>query len=60
MQKFIGSKFFDWDLQMYNEKTDEPAKARSSDVNEELGQVIGYSCNNIHRHISLSNLTVVL
>ena len=39
MQKFIGAKFFNWDLQMYNADTDEPAKARSSDVNEELGQV---------------------
>jgi len=39
MQKFIGSKFFDWDMHMYNDETDEPAKARSSDVNEELGQV---------------------
>jgi hypothetical protein len=44
MQKFIGAKFFDWDLMMYNVVTDEPAKARTSDLNEELGQVGSVPC----------------
>lgn len=31
--------FFDWDVEMYDELSDEPAKALTSDLNEELGQV---------------------
>ncbi|WAR27505.1 AT11B-like protein, partial [Mya arenaria] len=38
LQKFIGSMFFDWDLDMYDPNTNEPAKANTSDLNEELGQ----------------------
>ncbi|XP_057301942.1 phospholipid-transporting ATPase IF-like isoform X1 [Hydractinia symbiolongicarpus] len=39
IQKFSGALFFDWDLELYHESTDEPAKANTSDLNEELGQV---------------------
>ncbi|KAK7484877.1 hypothetical protein BaRGS_00023920 [Batillaria attramentaria] len=39
MQKFIGSLFFSWDLDMYDEKRDLRAQANTSDLNEELGQV---------------------
>lgn len=28
-----------WDLQMYYEKNDTPAKARTTTLNEELGQI---------------------
>ena len=28
-----------WDLKMYYEKTDTPAKARTTTLNEELGQI---------------------
>ncbi|XP_037079710.1 phospholipid-transporting ATPase ID-like [Pollicipes pollicipes] len=35
MQSFL----INWDLQMYYEKTDTPAKARTTTLNEELGQV---------------------
>ena len=31
--------FFDWDLDMYDPVTNERAKANTSDLNEELGQV---------------------
>jgi len=40
VQKFVGSMFFDWDVEMYDPATNEPAKANTSDLNEELGQVI--------------------
>ncbi len=39
LQKFFGSFFFVWDLQLYDYETDQPAKCNSSDLNEELGQV---------------------
>ena len=39
MQKFIGSLFFSWDVNMYDERTDLPAQTNTSDLNEELGQV---------------------
>ena len=28
-----------WDLKMYHDKTDTPAKARTTTLNEELGQI---------------------
>ncbi|XP_059171339.1 phospholipid-transporting ATPase IF-like [Physella acuta] len=39
LQKFLGSLFFGWDVLMYDPTIDEPAKAITSDLNEELGQV---------------------
>jgi phospholipid-translocating ATPase len=39
MQKFFGSLFLIWDLELYDEETNEPAKCNSSDLNEELGQI---------------------
>ncbi len=39
LQRFLGSEFFQWDLAMYDEKTNEPAKVNSSDLNEDLGQI---------------------
>lgn len=39
LQKFFGSLFLIWDLQLYEESTNQPAKCNSSDLNEELGQV---------------------
>ena len=39
VMKFGGKLFFEWDADMYDPLTDEPAKANTSDINEELGQV---------------------
>ncbi|XP_050456062.1 phospholipid-transporting ATPase IF-like isoform X4 [Cataglyphis hispanica] len=39
LQKFLGSLFFAWDLDMYDAANDQPALANTSDLNEELGQV---------------------
>lgn len=39
VQKFVGSLYLQWDLEMYDEETDTAAKANTSDLNEELGQV---------------------
>lgn len=39
MQKFVGSLYLQWDLEMYDEEMDTAAKANTSDLNEELGQV---------------------
>ncbi|XP_013415921.1 probable phospholipid-transporting ATPase IF [Lingula anatina] len=39
VQKFIGSMFFAWDIKMYDDGTEQAAKANTSDLNEELGQV---------------------
>ncbi|VDM32750.1 unnamed protein product [Hydatigera taeniaeformis] len=38
-QKFFGSIFFGWDIQMYDEDIEEPALVNTSDILEELGQV---------------------
>lgn len=37
--KFIQAIFINWDLDMYDEETDTPAMARTSNLNEELGQI---------------------
>ncbi|XP_045203321.2 probable phospholipid-transporting ATPase IA isoform X3 [Mercenaria mercenaria] len=37
--KFIQAIFINWDLDMYCEETDTPAMARTSNLNEELGQI---------------------
>lgn len=39
LQKFIGSLFFSWDVDMYDECNNLPALVNTSDLNEELGQV---------------------
>ncbi|XP_076656807.1 phospholipid-transporting ATPase IF [Halictus rubicundus] len=39
LQKFLGSFFFSWDIDLYDEKTNQPALTNTSDLNEELGQV---------------------
>lgn len=39
LQKFIGSMFFSLDIDLYDEMTNQRAKANTSDLNEELGQV---------------------
>ena len=39
LQKFIGSMFFGWDLAMFDGVQEIRAKANTSDLNEELGQV---------------------
>lgn len=51
LQKFFGSMFFEWDVEMYDEITNEPAKAMTSDLNEELGQVLLHSLLIIHSFI---------
>ncbi|CAF1628478.1 unnamed protein product, partial [Adineta ricciae] len=37
--KFIQAYFINWDKDMYDSETDTPANARTSNLNEELGQV---------------------
>ncbi|XP_034937307.1 probable phospholipid-transporting ATPase IF isoform X2 [Chelonus insularis] len=39
LQKFLGSFFFRWDIDMYDERNDQPALANTSDLNEDLGQI---------------------
>ncbi|XP_066929021.1 phospholipid-transporting ATPase IF-like isoform X2 [Clytia hemisphaerica] len=39
LQKFCGAQFFAWDMELYHEPTDEPARANTSDLVEELGQI---------------------
>lgn len=39
--RFIQAQFINWDLEMYCKENDTPAVARTSNLNEELGQV-GY------------------
>ncbi|XP_047643206.1 phospholipid-transporting ATPase IF isoform X4 [Phacochoerus africanus] len=39
MQKFLGSFFIGWDLDLYHEESDQKAHVNTSDLNEELGQI---------------------
>ncbi|CAL8306512.1 unnamed protein product [Lota lota] len=39
MQKFLGSFFIGWDLDLYHEESGQKAQVNTSDLNEELGQV---------------------
>ncbi|XP_076762998.1 phospholipid-transporting ATPase IF [Xylocopa sonorina] len=39
LQKFLSSFFFSWDIDMYDEATNQPALTNTSDLNEELGQI---------------------
>ncbi|KAJ8409446.1 hypothetical protein AAFF_G00228470 [Aldrovandia affinis] len=39
MQKFLGSFFISWDLDLYHKESDQAAEVNTSDLNEELGQV---------------------
>uniref|UniRef100_A0A5F9CDT6 Phospholipid-transporting ATPase n=1 Tax=Oryctolagus cuniculus TaxID=9986 RepID=A0A5F9CDT6_RABIT len=39
MQKFLGSFFIGWDLDLYHEESDQKAQVNTSDLNEELGQI---------------------
>ena len=65
MQKFFGSMFFGWDVEMYDAQLNEPAKALTSDLNEELGQVSGlreysWTLKSIIIIIIVSNIILVL
>ncbi|KAM7541900.1 hypothetical protein Aperf_G00000004962 [Anoplocephala perfoliata] len=37
-QKFFGSRFFGWDLELYDSEIDQRALANTSDIPEEMGQ----------------------
>jgi len=39
LQRFVGSKFIEWDITMYDEATNQPSLANTSDLNEDLGQI---------------------
>ena len=39
VQKFFSTKFFSWDLELYDAERDIPATSNTSDVNEELGLI---------------------
>ena len=39
MIRFAHSYWINWDKEMYYAKTDTPAKARTTTLNEELGQI---------------------
>jgi phospholipid-translocating ATPase len=45
LQRFVGTKFLEWDLQMYDERNNQPAKANTSDLNEDLGQIEYLFCD---------------
>ena len=40
IQKFLGSLWFGWDIEMYDAAQDIPAQVNTSDLNEDLGQVL--------------------
>lgn len=45
MQKFLGSFFIGWDLDLYHMESDQKAQVNTSDLNEELGQVGAACCS---------------
>ena len=49
VQKFVTSRFFGWDADMYCPETGEPPLCNSSDLNEELGQVYLHTESCFHR-----------
>lgn len=50
MQKFLGSYFIMWDDDMFDEDLGERAVVNTSDLNEELGQVINSISKFLHIH----------
>lgn len=50
MQKFLGSYFIMWDDDMFDEDLGERAVVNTSDLNEELGQVINSVSKFLHIH----------
>lgn len=39
MHRVVGGLFMEWDLELYDESTDQPCVVNTSNLNEELGQV---------------------
>ncbi|XP_062539523.1 phospholipid-transporting ATPase IF isoform X2 [Armigeres subalbatus] len=39
LAKFLGGFYLEWDLELYDDETDQPCIVNTSDINEELGQV---------------------
>ncbi|KAH8303713.1 hypothetical protein KR018_001973 [Drosophila ironensis] len=39
LQRVIGSLFMEWDLELYENETDQPCVVNTSNLNEELGQI---------------------
>ncbi|XP_039499040.1 phospholipid-transporting ATPase IF isoform X1 [Drosophila santomea] len=39
LQRVIGSWFMEWDLELYENETDQPCVVNTSNLNEELGQI---------------------
>ncbi|KAL5277152.1 ATP11B family protein [Megaselia abdita] len=39
MHRVVGGLFMEWDLELYDENTDQPCVVNTSNLNEELGQV---------------------
>ena len=37
--RFVQSLMINWDIEMYDEKSDTPAQAKTTTLNEELGQI---------------------
>ena len=60
LQKFIGSMFFGMDIDLYDETTNLPAKANTSDLNEELGQVCMSLSDRIRPGLEVIKLEFIL
>lgn len=57
MQKFLGSYFIMWDDEMFDEDLGERAVVNTSDLNEELGQVI-YIVPVLHTYWFTNNIFI--